>query len=91
MKKQIDELTSKAHAVFEKYNDAELRDYLLDLAHSLRTADAMYHHFGYLLTHVRANVAHQSRTAHLRQAIEGAQQFLKRYDDLDSKVGARAN
>ncbi|TAL02873.1 MAG: hypothetical protein EPO08_05775 [Rhodospirillaceae bacterium] len=79
MQETIDELYKKADAVFEKYKDAELRDYMLELAQKLQDADAMYHHFGYLLMHVRASVAHIVRPRHLQEAIERAQQFLKNY------------
>jgi hypothetical protein len=81
MKDLIEELYKKSDTVFEKYKDAELRDYLLSLAQKLQDADAMYHHFGYLVMHVRAAVAHTVRPPHLQEAIERAQQFLKRYDE----------
>ena len=85
MQETIDELYKKADAVFEKYKDAELRDYLLELAQKLQDADAMYHHFGYLLMHVRASVAHIVRPRHLQEAIERAQQFLKQYGEDKKK------
>jgi hypothetical protein len=81
MKQVIEDLYKKADTVFEKYKDAELRDSLMSLAQKLQDADAMYHHFGYLLMHVRAAVAHTVRPPHLQEAIERAQQFLKRYDE----------
>jgi hypothetical protein len=81
MKDVIEDLYKKADSVFEKYKDAELRDYLLGLASKIQDADAMYHHFGYLLMHVRASVAHTVRPPHLQEAIERAQQFLKRYNE----------
>lgn len=81
MKQVIEELYKKAGTVFEKHKDAELRDYLMGLAQKFQDADAMYHHFGYLLMHVRAAVAHTVRPPHLQEAIERAQQFLKRYDE----------
>lgn len=76
----IEDLYAKANAVFDKHKDAELRDYMLGMAQKLQDADAMYHHFGYLLMHVRASIAHQVRPPHLQEAIERAQQFLKRYE-----------
>jgi hypothetical protein len=81
MKDTIENLYKKADEVFTKYNDAELRDYLLEVAQKLHDADAMYHHFGYLLMHVRATVAHIVRPRHLQEAIERAQQFLKNYNE----------
>ncbi len=81
MKDVIEDLYKKAETVQTKYKDAELSDYLLSLATKLQDADAMYHHFGYLLMHVRASVAHTVRPPHLQEAIERAQQFLKRYDE----------
>jgi len=80
MTTNAEELQQRAEAAFQKYHDAELRDYMLGLVHPLQMSDAIYHHFGYLLTHVRATVAHQSRPPHLRQAIERAQEVLRRYD-----------
>jgi hypothetical protein len=81
MREAIEELYKKADAAFERHKDAELRDYMLTLAHKLQEADAMYHHFGYLLMHVRASVAHIVRPKHLQEAIERAQQFLKQYSE----------
>ena len=81
MKDVIEDLYKKAETVQEKYKDADLRDYLLNLAQKLQDADAMYHHFGYLLMHVRASVAHTVRPPHLQEALERAQQFLKRYTE----------
>jgi len=85
MKNTIEEVYQKADAVFEKYKDAELRDYLLSVAQKLQDADAMYHHFGYLLMHVRASVAHIVRPRHLQEAIERAQHFFKTYEDTHKK------
>jgi hypothetical protein len=77
MKEAIEELYKKAEGV----KDNDLREYMLGLAQKLEDADTMYHHFGYLLMHVRATIAHQVRPPHLQQAIERAQAFLKRYED----------
>ncbi len=77
MKKAIEDLYKKAEAL----KDQELREYLLTVAQKLEDADTMYHHFGYLLMHVRATIAHQVRPPHLQQAIERAQSFLKHYDE----------
>ncbi len=81
MKNVIEELYKKAETVQSKYKDAELHDYLLTLATKLEDADTMYHHFGYLLMHVRASVAHTVRPPHPAEAIDRAQQFLKRYEE----------
>lgn len=80
MNKQIEQLYETANTVFEKYKDPELRDLLLDQAQKLQAFETMYHHFGYLLMHIRATVAHQSRPSHLQQAIERAQRLLKGYE-----------
>ncbi len=85
MKDAIEELYKKAEDVRTKYKDEALHDYLLEVAQKLQDADAMYHHFGYLLMHVRASVAHTVRPPHLQEAIERAQQFLKRYGDQQQK------
>jgi hypothetical protein len=91
MTHQIEDLYTKANEVFDKYQDAELRDFMLGLAQSLQMTDAMYHHFGYLVMHVRATVAHQSRPAHLQEAIERAQQVIKRYEERNGKgIGTSA-
>ncbi len=81
MKDVIEDLYKKAEVVQSKHKDAELADYLLSLASKLQDADAMYHHFGYLLMHVRASIAHSVRPPHLQEAIERAQQFIKRYEE----------
>ncbi len=81
MTEAIEDVYKKADEVFEKYKDAELRDYMLGLAQKLQDADAMYHHFGYLLMHVRASVAHIVRPRHLQEAIERAQNFFKSYGE----------
>jgi hypothetical protein len=88
MKDAIEDLYKKAEEVKSKYKDAELYDYMLSLAQKLQDADVMYHHFGYLLMHVRASIAHQVRPPHLQDAIERAHQLLKRYDERkDTKAG----
>jgi len=81
MKDVVEDLYKSAEGVYEKYKDSDLRDFMLGLAPKLQDADAMYHHFGYLLRHVRASVAHQVRPPHLQEAIERAQYFLKRYEE----------
>ena len=81
----IEDLYKHAETVFEKYKDAELRDFMLGLAPKLQDADSVYHHFGYLLRHVRATVAHTVRPPHLQEAIERAQHFIKRYEDDHNK------
>jgi hypothetical protein len=83
MKAAIEDLYKRAEAVQEKYDDSELRDYLLGLATKLQEADVMYHHFAYLVMHVRSTVAHTVRPPHLREAIQRAHQFLENYDRGD--------
>jgi hypothetical protein len=88
MKKQIDDLVAQANAAYDKYKDPELRDQILGAVQTLEVSDAMYHQFGRLLRYTRATVAHQSRSSHLREAIDGAQQALKRYESA-SHSGAQ--
>jgi hypothetical protein len=80
MNKTIAELYEKSATFHERINDKELDDYLLSLAGPLEKADAMYHHFGYLLMHIRAAIAYQVRPPHLRDAIQRAERFLKIYE-----------
>lgn len=80
MKRAIAELYEKYAAFHERFNDKELDDYLMSLVGQLERADAMYHHFGYLLMHVRGTVAHQVQPPHLREAIQRAYKFLKAYE-----------
>ena len=79
MKNVIGDLYEKSEKFHEKFNDPELDEYLLSLVQKFQDADAMYHHFSYLLMHVRATVAHQVRPTHLQEAIERAQSILQRY------------
>jgi hypothetical protein len=81
MKNVIEDLYGKSEEFHDKFKDTELDEYLLSLVQKFQDADAMYHHFSYLLMHVRATVAHQVRPAHLQEAIERAQSFLKRYGE----------
>ena len=81
MKNTLDELYQKTAAIHDKYKDQELDDYLLSLARKLEDADMMYHQFGYLLTHVRATVAHPVRPKHLQEAIDRAERFFKHFEE----------
>jgi hypothetical protein len=80
MKNKIEELYEKAAEFREKHHDTALDEYLMSLAGSLQKADEMYHHFGYLVMHIRATVAHQVRPPHLQYAISRAERFLKAYE-----------
>ena len=80
MKRAIAELYEKYAAFHERLNDKELDEYLMSLVAHLERADAMYHHFGYLLMHIRGTVAHQVQPPHLREAIQRANRFLKAYE-----------
>jgi hypothetical protein len=80
MKHSIAELYEKFATFHERYDDKELDEYLMSLVGHLERADAMYHHFGYLLMHVRGTVAHQVRPPHLKEAITRAERFLKSYE-----------
>lgn len=80
MKRTIAELYEKFAVFHERYNDKELDDYLMSLVARLEQADAMYHHFGYLLMHIRGTIAHQVRPPHLREAVARAERFLRNYE-----------
>ena len=75
-----DELTRKSRVFREKFRDRELDEHLRSLAQRLEDADTLYHHFGHLLKHVRANIAHPVRPKHLQGAIEKAERCLKRFE-----------
>lgn len=74
------ELSRKSRAFHEKFRDRELDEYLKAVTQKLEDADALYHHFGHLLKHVRASVAHPVRPKHLQGAIETAERCLKRFE-----------
>ena len=80
MRDIIDDVKGRAHAFHEKFRDRELDDYLQSLTRKLEDADRLYHHFGHLLKHVRASVAHPVRPKHLQGAIETAERCLKRFE-----------
>jgi hypothetical protein len=80
VKQTIVELYAKAATFHEKFKDEELDAFLMSLVGPLERADVMYHHFGYLLLHIRASIAHQVRPPHLRDAIARAERFLKNYE-----------
>lgn len=80
MSQVAEELTRKSRTFHEKFRDRELDEYLRSLARRLEDADALYHHFGHLLKHVRASVAHPVRPKHLQGAIETAERCLRRFE-----------
>jgi hypothetical protein len=80
MKNAIAELYEKFGTFHDRFNDKELDEYLMSLVGHLERADAMYHHFGYLLMHIRGTVAHQVQPPHLKEAIQRANRFLKSYE-----------
>ena len=75
-----EKLTQKSRTFHEKFRDRELDEHLKSLTRRLEDADALYHHFGHLLKHVRASVAHPVRPKHLQGAIETAERCLKRFE-----------
>ncbi|MDX2222738.1 MAG: hypothetical protein SFV21_08320 [Rhodospirillaceae bacterium] len=79
MKSVIEDLYKKSAAIHDKYKDPELDELLLGLVQRFQDADAMYHHFGYLLMHIKATVAYPVRPAHLQGAIDRAERFLENY------------
>jgi len=81
MSRAAEDIARKSRAFHEKFRDRELDDYLRSLTRKLEDADTLYHHFGHLLRHVRASVAHPVRPKHLQGAIETAERYLKRFED----------
>ncbi|HXP74727.1 MAG TPA: hypothetical protein VN823_11330 [Stellaceae bacterium] len=80
MSQAAEDITRKSRAFHEKFRDRELDDYLKSLSRKIEDADTLYHHFGHLLKHVRATVAHPVRSKHLQGAIETAERCLKRFE-----------
>ncbi len=80
MTDDAEELSRKSRAFREKFRDRELDEYLKTVTRKLEDADTLYHHFGHLLKHVRANIAHPVRPKHLQGAIEKAERCLKRFE-----------
>jgi hypothetical protein len=80
MTQAAEKLTQKSRTFHEKFRDRELDEYLKSLTRQLEDADTLYHHFGHLLKHVRATVAHPVRPKHLQGAIEKAERCLKRFE-----------
>ena len=80
MSQAAEQLTRKSRAFQEKFRDRELDEHLRSLMRRLEEADTLYHHFGHLLKHVRASVAHPVRPKHLQGAIEKAERCLKRFE-----------
>jgi hypothetical protein len=80
MTRAHEDIARKSRAFHEKFRDRELDDYLKSLTRRLEDADTLYHHFGHLLKHVRATVAHPVRSTHLQGAIETAERCLKRFE-----------
>jgi hypothetical protein len=81
MSRAHEEIARKTRVFQEKFRDRELDEYLKSLTRKLEDADTLYHHFGHLLKHVRASVAHPVRPKHLQGAIETAERCLKRFED----------
>ena len=81
MSQAAEDITRQSRAFNEKFRDRELDDYLKSLSRKLEDADTLYHHFGHLLKHVRASVAHPVRPKHLQGAIETAERCLKRFEE----------
>ena len=77
MNKTIQDLHEKANAFKEKYNDDELYEYLLSLAHELERAEGLKHQFGYFVMHAKAVVPYQAAPKHFREALDRANRFLK--------------
>jgi hypothetical protein len=61
MNKDIEDLYKHASDYFEKYQDEELRDYLLAVAQRLEDADMMFHQFAYFLMHALPSINFEGR------------------------------
>lgn len=83
MKRAIEDLYKKYSHFHDKFNDAELDDYLLGVVRKLEDADSMFHQLGYLVMHIKATVVYQARPPHLRDAIDRAERYLGRFAEDD--------
>jgi hypothetical protein len=79
MNKDIEDLYKHASDYFEKYQDEELRDYLLAVAQRLEDADMMFHQFAYFLMHARSTVAFPVRPKHFQEALDRAEKYIQKY------------
>jgi hypothetical protein len=86
MNKDIEDLYKHASDYFEKYQDEELRDYLLAVAQRLEDADMMFHQFAYFLMHARLTVIAHPSSRRDRQgvAVEGPSDGFENADASSS-------
>jgi hypothetical protein len=76
MSETINELHDKAEQYAQKYNDSELKDFLLTVAHELEEAEMLRHHFGYFVMHAQAILPHDVQPRHFKEALARAKKIL---------------
>jgi hypothetical protein len=76
MSDKIAELHEKAQKYAEKYQDPEIRDFLLSISHELEEAAMLRHHFGYFVMHAQALVPHGVQPRHFKEALARAKKVL---------------
>jgi hypothetical protein len=76
MSGKIAELHEKAEKYAEKYQDPEIRDFLLSVSHELEEAAMLRHHFGYFVMHAQALLPHDVQPRHFKEALARAKKVL---------------
>jgi hypothetical protein len=73
---KILELHETAQKYAEKYQDPEIRDFLLGVSHELEEAAMLRHHFGYFVMHAQALLPHDVQPRHFKEALARAKKVL---------------
>jgi hypothetical protein len=73
---KVAELHEKAQKYAEKYQDPEIRDFLLSISNELEEAAMLRHHFGYFVMHAQALVPHAVQPRHFKEALVRAKKVL---------------
>jgi hypothetical protein len=76
MSDKIAELHERAQKYAEKYQDSEIRDFLLSVSHELEEAAMLRHHFGYFVMHAQALLPHDVQPRHFKEALARAKKVL---------------
>ncbi len=76
MSDKIAELHEKAQKYAEKYQDMEIRDFLLSVSHELEGATMLRHHFAYFVMHAQALLPHDVQPRHFKEALARAKKVL---------------
>ncbi len=76
MSDKIVELHDKTQKWAEKYQDHDLRDFLLSVSHELEQAAMLRHHFGYFVMHAQALLPHDVQPRHFKEALARAKKVL---------------